>query len=72
MVGDEASKYRALLNLSRPTEEGRVKNWEDMEILLRYSFEQINLKDASGCSVFITEPVMNPVENKLGLLKIMF
>lgn len=27
MVGDEASKYRSLLELSHPTEEGIVKNW---------------------------------------------
>lgn len=30
MVGDEASKYRSLLELSYPTEEGKVKNWADM------------------------------------------
>lgn len=30
MVGDEAERYRALLELSHPTEEGIVKNWEEM------------------------------------------
>lgn len=30
MVGDDASKYRALLELNYPTSEGIVKNWEDM------------------------------------------
>jgi actin-related protein len=30
MVGDEAEKYRSLLELSYPTEEGIVKKWDDM------------------------------------------
>jgi actin-related protein 2 len=72
MVGDEASRYRSLLELSRPTEEGRVRNWDDMEILLRYSFQRIGMGNPSGCTVFMTEPVMNPIENKMGLIEMMF
>jgi actin-related protein 2 len=72
MVGNEASKYRSLLELSYPTSEGIVRNWEDMEILLKYSFEQIGAHNGSGRSVFITEPVMNPEENKSGMMEIMF
>jgi actin-related protein len=41
MIGNEASKYRSLLELSHPTSEGIVKSWEDMELLLRYSFESV-------------------------------
>lgn len=44
MIGNEASKYRSLLELSYPTSEGIVKNWEDMELLLKYSFGQVPLK----------------------------
>lgn len=72
MVGDEASKYRSLLELSHPTEEGIVKNWEDMEILMKYSFEKIGVNDPRGTSVFITEAIMNPVANKVGMMEIMF
>lgn len=68
MVGNEASKYRSLLELSHPTSEGIVKNWDDMEILLRYSFEQIGVKEPANTSVFITEAIMNPVQNKIGML----
>ena len=43
MFGNEASKHRSLLELSHPTSEGIVKSWEDMELLLKYSFEQVLL-----------------------------
>lgn len=61
-----------MLELSYPTEEGIVKNWEDMQILLKYSFEKIGVKDSRGKSVFITEAIMNPVANKIGMMEIMF
>ena len=68
MVGNEASKHRALLELSHPTSEGIVKNWEDMEILMRYSFEQIGITDPKDSTVFMTEAIMNPVKNKEGMM----
>ena len=43
MFGNEASKHRSLLELSHPTSEGIVKSWDDMELLLKYSFEQVLL-----------------------------
>ncbi len=46
MIGNEASKYRSLLELSYPTSEGIVKSWEDMELLIRYSFEQVLVRVA--------------------------
>jgi len=30
MIGDDASKYRSLLELTYPTSEGIVQHWEDM------------------------------------------
>lgn len=41
MIGNDASKYRSLLELSYPTSEGIVKSWEDMELLMKYSFQQV-------------------------------
>lgn len=72
MVGDEASKYRSLLQLSYPTEEGIVRNWEDMEILLKYSFERLGLQSLKNKSLFVTEAIMNPVANKAGMMEILF
>lgn len=72
MVGDEASKYRSLLELSYPTEEGIVRNWQDMEILLGYSFQKIGVNSMKGRSLFVTEAIMNPVNNKAGMMEILF
>lgn len=41
MIGDEAAPYQAMLELSRPVEEGAVKNWDDMELLWDYSFKKV-------------------------------
>lgn len=41
MIGNDASKYRSLLELSYPTSEGIVKSWEDMHLLMKYSFQQV-------------------------------
>lgn len=41
MIGNDASKYRSLLELSYPTSEGIVKSWEDMDLLMKYSFQQV-------------------------------
>jgi actin-related protein len=51
MIGNEASKYRSLLELSHPTSEGIVKSWEDMELLLRYSFESVITMGVRSVSV---------------------
>lgn len=41
MIGDEVSKYRSILELSHPTQEGIVKNWDDMTLLLDYTFKNV-------------------------------
>lgn len=41
MIGDEAAPYQAMLELSKPVEEGTVKNWDDMELLWDYSFKKV-------------------------------
>ena len=43
-----------------------------MEILLKYSFDRIGVTNPKGRSVFITEAIMNPVANKIGMMEIMF
>ncbi len=39
---------------------------------MKYSFEQIGVNNPAGSSVFITEAIMNPTENKMGMLELMF
>lgn len=41
MIGDEAAPYQSMLELSKPVEEGTVKNWDDMELLWDYSFKKV-------------------------------
>jgi actin-related protein len=43
-----------------------------MEYLLKYSFEQIGVNNPAGHSVFVTEAIMNPVANKVGMMEVMF
>ena len=41
MVGDESAPYRVMLELNHPVEEGIVKDWDDMELIWKYSFEKV-------------------------------
>ena len=43
-----------------------------MEILLKYSFDRIGVRNPQGRSVFVTEAIMNPVGNKAGMMEILF
>ena len=72
MVGDEVTKYRSLLELSYPTEEGMVKNWDDMHILLDYSFKSLGKTNMQNQSVFMTEAVMNPIQNRVKMAELLF
>ena len=39
---------------------------------MKYSFQQIGVYNPVGSSVFITEAIMNPTDNKIGMLELMF
>lgn len=43
-----------------------------MEILLKYSFGKLGIDDTRGKSIFLTEPIMNPITNKVGMMEVMF
>ena len=38
MYGDEAAPHRALLDISYPIDEGKIRNWEDFSKLWEYTF----------------------------------
>lgn len=38
MVGDEAAPLRAFLEIKYPLNEGKIRDWGDMEILWDYCF----------------------------------
>jgi len=72
MVGDEASKYRAMLETSYPVENGIVKDWEGMKHLWDYTFFEKMKIDPKEHRILLTEPPMNPKENQKRMLENMF
>ena len=41
MIGDEAAPFRNYLEMSNPTEEAVVKNWDDMKLVWEYGFNKV-------------------------------
>jgi len=72
MVGDEASKLRMMLQITYPLENGIVRNWEDIEHVWDYTFNEKLRIDPSQCKLLLTEPPMNPKANREKLVQIMF
>jgi len=85
MVGEPASKNRNLLQITYPLENGIVKNWEDAKHLWKYTFKEKLFPTESagksddekytvppGCKILLTEPPMNPRENRQKLVSTMF
>jgi actin-related protein 2 len=76
MVGDEANAVRSALQITYPVENGIVTNWEDMERLWNYTFQNKLGKDIDGgltdSKIMLTEAPMNPRNNRIQMVKKMF
>jgi len=72
MVGDEAAKLRNMLQVTYPLENGIVRNWEDVEHVWDYTFNEKLKVNPSECKILLTEPPGNPLKNRERLCKIMF
>ena len=72
MVGDEASKLRSYLELSYPMENGIVRNWDDMCHVWDYTFHHKMQIDPKNSKILLTEPPMNPVNNRKKMFEVMF
>jgi len=74
MVGDEASPLRSFLEITYPLKEGKILNWEDMEALWDYCFDnKLKLpEDKKGHQILLTEAALNPVKNREKMGEIMF
>lgn len=65
MFGDEASPYRALLDIKYPVANGRVNDWDDFEALWKYTFEsKMGIKDYAASKILVTEAALNPRQNR--------
>lgn len=71
-VGDEAQAKRSVLTLKYPIEHSTVTNWEDMELLWRYTFEDQLRVNSEDHPVMLTEAPMNPKSNREHMTEIMF
>lgn len=72
MVGDEAAENRNYLQVSQPMEHGIVRNWEDMKHLWDYTFDEKLRVNTQGRKVLLTEPPMNPKQNRQRMCQVMF
>ncbi|CAH1758307.1 14843_t:CDS:2 [Entrophospora sp. SA101] len=72
MVGDEAAELRSMLQMSYPMENGIIKIWEDMKHLWDYTFYEKLKVDPKECKILLTEPPMNPLDNRREMVKTMF
>ena len=71
-IGSEAKQKRSLLKFSYPIENGIVNNWDDMEKIWEYIFTNELSVDPKERNIMLTEPLMNPKENKEKMAQIMF
>jgi len=72
MVGDEAAKIRAMLEISYPVDNGIVRNWEDMEHVWNYTFFEKMKINPKECKIMLTEPPMNPKQNRETMVQKIF
>ncbi|XP_048205767.1 actin-related protein T2 [Perognathus longimembris pacificus] len=71
-VGEEALYKQEALHLRRPIERGLVTGWEDAEKLWTHLFEwELGVK-ACDRPVLMTEPSLNPRENREKTAEVMF
>ncbi|EMR11597.1 hypothetical protein PNEG_00040 [Pneumocystis murina B123] len=71
MVGDEAAAVRNMLQISYPMENGIIRNWEDMQYIWDYTFNEKLKVDTRDRKILLTEPPMNPLANREKMCEVM-
>lgn len=73
MFGDEANPHRSLLEITYPITEGRVRDWDDFNMLWSYTFDKMGLgADKSDKRLLVTEAALNPRENREKMAQVLF
>lgn len=63
---------KGMLQLHYPIECGVVTNWDDLEIIWQYCFENKFKIDPMGCNLMVTEPPKNPKTKREQMLMLFF
>ncbi|CAG9332494.1 unnamed protein product [Blepharisma stoltei] len=71
-IGFDVEPYRSALEITRPMEEGVVKDWDAMEKIWAYTFQKFERMDRSRTPLLLTEAPMNPLKNREKMAEIMF
>ncbi|XP_015246111.1 PREDICTED: POTE ankyrin domain family member E-like isoform X1 [Cyprinodon variegatus] len=70
-IGHDAQHMRGVLTLRHPIRNGIICNWDDMEKIWHYTFQQLCV-DPEDHPVLLTEAAMNPLDNRQRMVEIMF
>lgn len=72
LVGEEAEMFRDSLDIHHPMENGVIKSWSEMEAIWEHAFGLLGIKNGHGHSILLTEPPLNPKQNRLKMVRLMF
>jgi actin-related protein 2 len=71
-IGDRCAKYRSYLEVSYPVSEGIVRDWDGMEKLWEYTFNEKLKIEPKDHKILLTEPPFNPLQNRQRIMENMF
>ncbi|XP_039481423.1 actin-like protein 53D [Drosophila santomea] len=71
VIGEAAARKRGILTLKYPIEHGMVKNWDEMEMVWKHTYELLRA-DPMDLPALLTEAPLNPKKNREKMTEIMF
>ena len=71
-IGDDAFRNQQTHNLSFPIREGQINNWDEIERYWQRSIYSLMRVEPQEHNFLLTEPPMNPPENREQMAEIMF
>ena len=72
LVGDVCAARRHALDVSYPIRNGVVQNWDDMQLVWDYTFEEKLRINPRECRILLTDPPLNPKANRERMMETMF
>lgn len=71
-LGDQVDSHRSKLTCSHPLENGIIENFENMELLWEYTFDEMLKVNPAEHPLLLTEPPYNPKPNRERMVEVMF